>query len=81
MKVAEGLKFLTRGYPWTVVVVVAVEPSAAVGGADRAAVDLALVDPSAQASGPRRSRQFRRSLLGSLWKGCVCRWYCHINLF
>ena len=80
MKVAEGLKCLTRGYPWTAVVV-AVDPSIAAVGADRAAVDLALVDPSARASGPRRSRQIRRSLLGSLWKGCVCRWYCHINLF
>ena len=74
MKVAEGLKCLTRGYPAAVVVVVvAVDPSAAAVGADRAAVDLALVDPSARVSGPHRSRQTRRSLLGSLWKGCVCR--------
>ena len=72
MKVAEGLKCLTRGYP--AAVVVAVDPSAAAVGADRpAAVDLALVDPSARVSGPHRSRQTRRSLLGSLWKGCVCR--------
>ena len=74
MKVAEGLKCLTRGYPTAVVVVVvAVDPSAAAVGADRAAVDLALVDPSARVSGPHPSRQTRRSLLGSLWKGCVCR--------
>ena len=82
MKVAEGLKCLTRGYPAVVVVVVAVDPSAAAVGADRpAAVDLALVDPSARVSGPRRSRRIRRSLLGLLWKGYVCRWYSHINLF
>ena len=82
MKVAEGLKCLTRGYPAAVVVVVAVDPWAAAVRADRpAAVDLALVDPSARASGPRRSRRIRRSLLGSLWKGCGCRWYSHINLF
>ena len=82
MKVAEGLKCLTRGYPAAVVVVVAVDPLAAAAvGADRAAADLALVDPSARASGPHRSRQTRRSLLGSLWKGCVCRWCCHINSF